>query len=71
MGDPKDQLPTDKEMKRTIINLLIFHLISLRPIKMLIIKIMQDRSKHSLEIKVDSVHLVVKECVSVEIECEY
>lgn len=71
MEGHRDQLLTDKEMKRMIVNLHIFHLINLRAIKMLIIKIMQEHSKHSPEDKVDSAHLVVKECVLVEFECEY
>ena len=71
MGDLREQLLTGKEMKKMTINLLISHLISNNLIKMLIIKIMQDLRKHSPEDKVDSVHLVGKEYVSVEIECEY
>ena len=58
-------------MKKMIINLLIYHQISNKLIKMLIIKIMQDHRNHNPEDKVDSVHLVAKECASVEIECEY
>ena len=71
MGDHREQLSTGKEMKKMTINLLISHLISNKLIKMLIIKLMQDHRKHSPEDKVDSVHLVDKEYVSVEIECEY
>ena len=71
MEDHRDQQSIGKEIKRTTINLHIYHQINRKPIKMLTIKIMQDHSKHSPEIKVDSVHLVAKECVSVETECEY
>ena len=71
MEGPRDQLSTEPEMKRmTINNLHISLQISLKAIKMRIIKIMQDLRKHSPEDKVDSAHLVDKECVWVEIECE-
>ena len=53
-----------------IINLHISHLLKLRAIKMLTIKIMRDHRKHNLEDKEGSQLLVGKGSVSVEIECE-
>ena len=72
LEDSRLELETGSVMKKMIINQLTFLLkLSHKTIRITTTKIMQGLRSHNSVDQVDFRHSVDKECVSVEIECEY